>query len=67
MEAVESLGFLGAFTGGVQLPQPELEQQYFFGYIAALCANHRIKDKKQMRVGIIPTSHCFYRLLDRAI
>ena len=38
MEAVESLGFLGAFTGGVTAAAAGIGAAVFFGYIAALCA-----------------------------
>ena len=38
MEAVESLGFLGAFTGGVTAASAGIGAAVFFGYIAALCA-----------------------------
>ena len=37
-EAVESLGFLGAFTGGVTAAAAGIGAAVFFGYIAALCA-----------------------------
>ena len=57
MEAVESLGFLGAFTGGVTAAAAGIGAAVFFGYIAALCA--KPSDKKQMRVGIIPTRIVF--------
>ena len=43
----------------LQLPQPELEQQYFLVILQHYAQNHRIKDKKQMRVGIIPTRIVF--------
>lgn len=46
-EAVESLGFLGAFTGGVTAAAAGIGAAVFFGYIAALCANHQIKDKNK--------------------
>ena len=38
MEAVESLGFLGAFTGGVTAAAAGIGAAVFFGYIASLCA-----------------------------
>ena len=38
MEAVESLGFLVAFTSGVTAAAAGIGAAVFFGYIAALCA-----------------------------
>ncbi len=60
MEAVESLGFLGAFTGGVTAAAAGIGAAVFFGYIAALCAKTNASRHNTY-------SHCFYRLLDRAI
>ena len=37
-EAVESLGLLGSFTGGVTATAAGIGAAVFFGYIAALCA-----------------------------
>ena len=58
MEAVESLGFLGAFTGGVTAAAAGM-QQYFLVILQHYAQNLRIKDKKQKRVGIIPTRIVF--------
>lgn len=38
MEAVESLGLLGAFTGGVTAAAAGISAAVFFGYIAAVCS-----------------------------
>ena len=46
MEAVESLGFLGAFTGGVTAAAAGIGEAVFFGYIAALCAKPSDKGSK---------------------
>lgn len=37
-EAVEALGFLGAFTGGVTAAAAGIAAAVFFGYLAALCS-----------------------------
>lgn len=37
-EAVESLGLLGAFTGGITATAAGIGAAVFFGYIAAVCA-----------------------------
>ncbi len=37
-EAVEALGFLGAFTGGVTAAAAGITAAVFFGYLAALCS-----------------------------
>ncbi len=37
MEAVETLGLLGAFTGGVTAAAAGIGAAVFFGYIAAVC------------------------------
>jgi len=67
MEAVESLGFLGAFTGGVTAAAAGIGAAVFFGYIAALCAKPSDKGQKTNASRHNTYSHCFYRLLDRAI
>ena len=44
IEAVKEYGLVGAFIGGIKAAsRTELQQQYFFGYIASLISKPKMK------------------------